>query len=344
MRRIDLNTATDEQLLATRLCDLPLTADAPFIAKHIRRLHRELARRGLRFKPHVWLADEWFSVDGVPGFAAPFDLAHPRLLRLQRRMMGEAEGGNSNWMMRILRHEAAHAYDNAFRLRRRKSWRAHFGKASTPYPTRYRPNARSRDYVLHLGAWYAQSHPAEDFAETFAVILQPRAAWRRTYADSPRVLAKLHYVRELCEELRGRQPSIASRALVEPLASNRRTLSEHYERAARRQALEQSRQYDRWLKQAFPSRSANARLVSAAQALRRERDALVRRLSEELRLHPYHVRNVLRAVIARCDALDLRATGDRRKSARKARSMMKRLLRAQFTVDSAHRSRQQYAV
>lgn len=343
MRRIDLNTATDEQLLAARLCDLPLSVDAPFIAKHLKRLHRELAHRGLRFKPHVWLADEWFSADGVPGFAIPFYLAHPRLQRLQRRMMGEAEGGNSNWMMRILRHETAHAYDNAFRLRRRKSWREQFGKASMPYPTHYRPNARSRDYVLHLGLWYAQSHPTEDFAETFAVALQPRATWRRTYADSPRVLAKLQYVRELFAELSGASPRVVSRTRIEPLASNRRTLREHYRRAQRRYALGQSRQYDPWLTRMFKFRRADRTELAAAQWLREQRDAFAKRLTRSMQLHPYHVRNVLRGLIERCDRLDLAAPG-RARAKRTAFATVPKLLRAQFAVDSGRRSRQQYAV
>ena len=86
-------------------------------------LHDEFERRGLRFRPHVWLSTEWFSPDGVPGFAMPFYLAHPRLQQLERKMMGEVEGGNRKWRHRIMRHEAGHAIDNAYRLRRRASWR-----------------------------------------------------------------------------------------------------------------------------------------------------------------------------------------------------------------------------
>ena len=122
----------DEQLLKVRLCDLNLTLEDSRLARPMRRLYAELAGRGIRFRPHAWLSEEWFSPDGVPGIAVPFYLAHPRLERLERRIMHQVEGGNTRWLMRILRHEAGHALDNAYRLRRRASWRETFGPASLP--------------------------------------------------------------------------------------------------------------------------------------------------------------------------------------------------------------------
>ena len=110
-----------------------------------------------------------------------FYLVHPRLQRLERRFMHEVEGGNDKWLMRILRHETGHAIDTAFGLRRRKAWRDTFGKASRRYPSRYSPRPASRRFVLHLGHWYAQSHPTEDFAETFAVWLPRNSRWRSQY-------------------------------------------------------------------------------------------------------------------------------------------------------------------
>ncbi len=108
----------DEDLLGVRLRDLNLRFDST-LARCVRRLYAELERAGLKFRPHCWLAEEWFSPDGIPGIAIPFYLSHARLRRLERRMMREVEGGNTNWMMRILRHEAGHAIDSAYRLRRR---------------------------------------------------------------------------------------------------------------------------------------------------------------------------------------------------------------------------------
>ncbi len=107
-------------------------------------------------------------------------------MRLERKMMDEVEGGNANWLTRIMRHEFAHALDNAYRIRRRKEWRETFGDPDRRYPNVYRPRPASRDFVLHLGHWYAQSHPTEDWAETFAVWMQPKARWRRDYQGLPR--------------------------------------------------------------------------------------------------------------------------------------------------------------
>ena len=108
-------------------------------------------------------------------------MAHPRLMRLERNQMLEVEGGTKTWCMRILRHEAGHAIDTAYRLHRRKSYKSTFGNYSDPYPEYYRPKPRSKKFVMHLEPWYAQSHPAEDFAETFAVWLMPRSRWRKKY-------------------------------------------------------------------------------------------------------------------------------------------------------------------
>ena len=123
---------SDEQLLALRFCDLKFKIERSPLAKRVRRLYRELDKRQIEFRPHVWLSEEWFSPDGVPGIAVPFYLAHPRLERLERRMMRNVEGGSSESAMRILRHEAGHAIDTAYRLRRRKRWREVFGPASMP--------------------------------------------------------------------------------------------------------------------------------------------------------------------------------------------------------------------
>src|SRR5690606_22025626 len=148
--------------------------------------------------------------DGVPGIAVPFYLAHPRLMRLERDLMLEAEGAHEGTCLRILRHEAGHAIDNAYRLHRRKRWRELFGSFSEPYPDAYRPRPASRKYVQHLNGWYAQAHPAEDFAETFAVWMTPNYPWRRRYEGWP-ALEKLEYVDELMAEIADTTPPVRTR-------------------------------------------------------------------------------------------------------------------------------------
>jgi len=335
--------ADDEQLLDLRFCDLPVSTHAPFIAKHVERLYGELQARGITFRPHVWLADEWFSADGVPGFAIPFYLAHPRLIRLERRLLHEVEGGNSNWMMRILRHEAAHAVDTAYRIRRRKDWREVFGRASLRYPTRYRPNTASRAHVQHLGAWYAQSHPTEDFAETFAVWLQPRAYWRREYARWPHALAKLEYVDRLMFELAGMQPKVRSRDIVEPLSKNKRTLREHYRREVDKYAIEHSRRFDPVLREFF---SPDGDVAASRLLLHWRRDVL-QILRSDADVRPYVVYNVIRALADRSRELGLRASrvhSERRAFKAKVMQTVVEIVISHTKIDSAHRRRQQYAL
>lgn len=340
VHRYRWDSYTDEQLLDLRFCDLRLTLKHAAIAPQLQRLYQELQSRGIRFKPHVWLSSEWFSPDGVPGFAIPFYLAHPRLARLERAMMQQVEGGNTNWLMRILRHEAGHAFDTAYRVRRRADWRKVFGKASTPYPSVYRPKPTSRRHVLHLGQWYAQTHPTEDFAETFAVWLQPRSSWRHDYADWP-VLGKLEYVNKVAEELRGVAPLVKSRAVVEPLRENTCTLREHYRRKITRESVENSRALDAALTRVFKPRAqaTSKRPMAASRLLRESQPQFQRMLLRQTRMHPYLIHNVMRMVIERCRELHLTVSGSRRESKRAALSLMARL-----TFDLINKRRQQYSL
>ena len=185
----------DKELLQMRLKDLHVSVEGTWVQTCMKELNGELKRRGL-VQAHAWISDEWFNPDTTPGIAVPFYLAHPRLARLERKMFKEVEGGTKRQCMQILRHEAGHIIQHAYALHRRRKWQEMFGRSSSPYPDSYRPNPNSKDFVQHLPRWYAQSHPDEDFAETFAVWLTPRSAWRRHYAGWP-ALAKVEAVDEL---------------------------------------------------------------------------------------------------------------------------------------------------
>ena len=224
----------DEELLDVRLCDLRLRIEGSRIQPALARLDRELARKGIeRFRPYAWYSTGWFSPHGTTGFAVPFYLAHPRLLRLERHMIGDAEGGSVATCMRLLRHEAGHALDHAYRLHRRSSWRATFGRFGQPYHASYRPRLGHRGFVVNLGHGYAQSHPAEDWAETFAVWLEPASRWRSSYAEWP-ALRKLCYVNELVSEIKACPPAVRTRERVDPLSEQRVTLREYYARKSAR--------------------------------------------------------------------------------------------------------------
>jgi len=329
---------SDEELLQKRFCDLRLTLRSPVVEQNIREIRRNLQRRGIRFAPHVWLSEEWFSPDGVPGIAIAFYMAHPRLMRLERRMMDEVEGGNYNWLTRIMRHEFAHALDNAYRLRRRKEWREIFGKASQPYPAVYQPRPASRDFVLHLGHWYAQSHPTEDFAETFAVWLQPRARWRRDYQGWP-ALRKLEYVDRLMGELAGQRPGVVNRELIEPVSENQTTLAEHYQRKRDRYEFDTPDAYDLRLKRVFGNYRKGRRRMRASTFVRQSRPELERWLLRRSRLYPYLVHHVLRTVVQRCRELNLVLDTSKRDAKRALLGVLERIL-----IDILRRDRERYTL
>jgi hypothetical protein len=290
----------------------------------VRQLYADLERRGIRVRPHLWLAEEWFSPDGVPGIAVPFYLAHPRLERLERRIMREAEGGNSRLLMRILRHEAGHAIDNAYRLRRRRRWREVFGHASRPYPARYRARAGSRRYVHHLGEWYAQAHPTEDFAETFAVWLTPKSAWRKNYAGWA-ALHKLQAVDELIATVRGRRAPVRNRLRIEPLESNDRTLAQHYRRKLAHNRQIRRGLADELLKRAFTPEVPRRPRPMAAAFLREASRTLTASVARTLKIDPYSVEQVARMLIERSERLGLYLRGNQRDARRYSRWMLERL-------------------
>jgi hypothetical protein len=312
---------SDEDLLDLRLCDLGLRLEGSPVERELARLHRELERREITFRPHAWVAQEWFSPDGVPGIAVPFYLLHPRLRRLERRFMGEVEGGNAEYLMRILRHEAGHAVDTAYRLRRRKGYRELFGPPSRRYPRRYRPWPGSRRFVQHLDDWYAQSHPAEDFAETFAEWLRPGGAWRRRYAGWP-ALKKLRYVDLVMAELRGVRPPVQARQHIEPLRSVRRTLREHYAAKLRHYGRAEADKVDAILKRVFARERPGSRRMLASTFLRLGGPRLRRRVARRLGASEYLVREQLELLVERSRVLRLRVRGDRRVAARRAERLL----------------------
>jgi hypothetical protein len=301
-------TWDDERLLDLRLCDLGLRIRGTELEQRIAELGRELEDRGLRFRPHYWLSDEWFCPDGVPGIAIPFYLAHPRLARLELHQMLEVEGGTPDWCLKILRHEAGHAIENAFGLRRRRRRQRLFGKSSQRYPDHYTARPYSRRYVEHLEAWYAQSHPDEDFAETFAVWLAPGSDWRTRYQGWP-ALRKLEYVDELMNEIKGFPPRAGRRQRPDALASLKKTLREHYFRMRSHYGGHKEDIYDRDLTRLFSTAPEHAGNLKASLFLSRLRRPVLRRVRRWTGEYLYTIDQVMSDMIARCRELNLRLTG-----------------------------------
>lgn len=290
---------SDEDLLDLRFCDLGLTIKGTDLERRIDVLYQQLDKRGLRFRPHFWLGEEWFSPEGVPGIAIPFYLAHPRLTKLEYRQMFEVEGGTHRSCMQLLRHETGHAIEAAYRLERRKRWKTVFGDPRKPYPDYYTPRPNSKRYVLNLDWWYAQSHPHEDFAETFAVWLGSHAGWRKQYHDWP-ALKKLEYLDELMQSVGQVSPRVRCRKQVEPISRIRRTLREHYAEKREHYEIKVPEVYDEDLYQLFrdPASGQDGK-QSAASWLRRNKVELCQVCARGTGEHPYTFAQILQELIIR---------------------------------------------
>ena len=159
-RKYPWEKLSDEQLLKQRLSSLRVTVEGTLVEDCLGALYEELEQRDILLRPHAWISSEWFSPANVPGIAIPFYLTHPRLMKLEKKMMLDVEGGTWSECMAILRHEAGHAMQHAYQFQRRRRWQQLFGPSSKHYPRYYRPNPASRSYVQHLRLWYAQSRTA----------------------------------------------------------------------------------------------------------------------------------------------------------------------------------------
>ncbi|MGH9783482.1 MAG: putative zinc-binding metallopeptidase [Terriglobia bacterium] len=329
---------SDQEILDLRFCDLDLTIEGSELVPRIRQLYEELEERGLRLRPPCWLSSEWFSPQGAPGIAIPFYLAHPRLKKLEERQMKDVEGGTRSWCMQLLRHEAGHAYEVAYRLNRRKRWQQTFGNSSMPYPDYYSPRPSSRKFVLHLDWWYAQSHPVEDFAETFAVWLRPGSEWRRRYKDWP-ALKKLAYVDELMAEIAGQPPFVRSGPAIEPLRELRQRLRDYYRDKQERYGSDYPEFYDQDLRVLFPPTRNAGKHPPASQFLRRLGPELPRRVASWTGQYAYTINLVLKDMIQRARELKLRVSRPEKEIQLEAA-----ILLTMQTMNYLHRKRHYFAV
>lgn len=302
---------SNERLLRLRIKDLGLTIEGTWLQGCVEKLYAELDQRLLRLKPHIWLSDDWFSPSGVPGFAVPFYLAHTRLRRLERDQFLDVEGASRAECMRIMRHEAGHAFQHAYQLHRRRRWQQLFGKSSTRYPEYYRPNPASKRYVQHLRLWYAQSHPDEDFAETFAVWVKSPNDWRKKYKGWP-ALKKLEYVDELMADVGWRKPIVATKRVIEPVHRLSKTLAEHYADRRRKYTIKFPNTYDADLRRLFSEEPRHRHNERAATFLTKNKAEIRRLVSRWTGEYQYSLEVVLNDMIGRCRDLRLRVASPER--------------------------------
>jgi hypothetical protein len=309
MEAADWVSLSDEELLERKISQLGLQLDGTELQPRIQQLYDELSQKGLTFHPPCHVGDEWFVPIGIPAIFIPFFLTQDRLRKLERKIILEVEGDTPEWFMRLMRHEAAHAYSYAYQLYRKKKWQQTFGLASTEETEFYRPRPYSRSYVVHLDDWYAQSHPDEDFAETFAVWLTPGLDWRERFKGW-KALQKLEYLDELMRGLAARPPVHQPAYRVADYDCLNVKLKTYY--ARKRKLYEDAYPdfYDNDLKQLFGAGPDGVTRKRASVFLRAHRRQLMDSVCRWTNEKKYRVHKLLARLIERCDQLDLYCQGD----------------------------------
>jgi hypothetical protein len=213
-------------LLSRKINELSLRIPGTRLEVLIHQLYDEMEKAGLRFRPQVYLSDEWGCPDRVPVIGIPFYLADPVLSRMEGELTG-VEAEDEAEVMMYLRHEAGHAFNYAYRLYLQPEWQRLFGSIGQAYAEDYRTAPFSARFVRHVPGWYGQKHPDDDFAETFAVWLTPGSDWQERYKGTP-ALAKLQYVDKVVREVAWQSPPVAGGALDRPVEEIDMTLAEWY--------------------------------------------------------------------------------------------------------------------
>ncbi len=295
---------SDEELLEKKISHLGLKLDGTELQPLVQQLYDELSAKGLTYHPPCHVGDEWFVPVGIPAIFVPFFLVHDRLRKLERKIILEVEGETPDWFMKLMRHEAAHAYSYAYQLYKKKKWQQTFGLASTEETEFYRPRPYSRSYVVHLDDWYGQSHPDEDFAETFAIWLTPGLDWRERYKGW-KALEKLEYVDALMKSIAGQPPVHQPEFKVADYNFLNVKLKVYY--ARKRKLYEDSYPdfYDNDLKQLFAVGPAADARPKASAYLRHRRKAVMDAVCAWTNERRYRVNKLLTRLIDRCDQLDL---------------------------------------
>jgi len=303
---IDLNTISEEDLLKARLCDLPISIEGTWLKECIDQLYKELQDKGLvHFQPPCYLADEWLTPLGEACVGIPFYLAHPTLIRLEKRFMIEAEGEGKDWCMKLLRHEAGHALCYAYGLLKRKRWSTMFGAPSAEYKDHYKFRPYSRSFVRHLDGFYAQNHPEEDFVETFAVWLTPGLDWEAKYKEWT-ALKKLKYVNETVLQIKDRKPSSTSAQKYWRISSLKKTLVFHYKQRRMNLAEEFPDFHDPFLKRVFRPEGAEAKgEVKANDLIRNMRKDTLKNVSRYSGERQYIIDEILNKLQKRSGELKL---------------------------------------
>jgi len=300
-----------QEILGKPIRELGLKLEGSPLERFVNQLYRELEAKGLKkFRPLCYLTDEWGCPSGEPVIGIPFYLADPKLSRLEKEM-NDLE--DSRQIMMYLRHEAGHAINYAYALYKTPEWKELFGPFRRPYRDQYRPVPFSRSFVRHMEGWYAQKHPDEDFAETFAVWLTPRSRWRERYKNWP-AMQKLRYVDRMARRVAGIDPVRKDGDTDITVEEMETTVGEFYERAMSEQPSPGELALDTDLEDIFNVSLRKRKGVRpAADLLRENRQSLVQKLTYWTGVQRPLVKKLVESIENRVAELQLKAEAQREK-------------------------------
>lgn len=295
---------SDAELLEKRICDITLSIEGSDLEEPIQELYKNLEDKQISFHPLCYLSNEWFVLEGETAIGIPFYLAHPRLKKLEDKMMLEVEGGTKAACLKLLRHEAGHALFYAYHLNRKREVHRVFGPSPDEVPETYRPKPYSKSFVRHLDNWYAQAEPDEDFAETFAVWLTPDFDWREYYQGWP-ALQKLELVDKLVKQIAGKPPLNHSQVKTCWAARLKIKLKNYYIRKQKLYAQDYPDFYDRDLKFIF-SEEVTESSEKARDFMRRHQKLIINKVSQWTGEKKFIVNNLFKKLTERCQNLKLK--------------------------------------
>jgi hypothetical protein len=293
-----------QEFLSRPIRDLGLKLEGSPVERFVTQLYKELEAKGLtRFRPACYLTDEWGCPSGEPVIGIPFYLAHVALAQLEKETHTLEDARE---IMMYLRHEAGHAFTYAYRLHNSPEWKQHFGPFRRPYRENYRPSPFSRDYVRHLPGWYAQKHPDEDFAETFAVWLTPRSNWRKRYRGW-NAIEKLGYLDRLARKL-GRSDPPRRRGRTDITVDEMETtVAEFYHQAPREEVAVTELAPDTDLRDIFRVSKRRKQARPAQEFLREHRKAVIDKVAHWTGAQRPLIKALVETIEDRAGKLDLQA-------------------------------------
>ncbi len=305
----------EERVRSTPICELKLTIEGTPLEPVVREFLDEVRARQIRIEPHCYLADQWGVPFGSISIGIPFYLASDELTAFHGERAGHIEGAGRSELLRYLRHEMGHVVNYAYRLYETEEWVSLFGSMTQPYVEEYRPIPFSRRFVRHLPGWYAQKHPDEDWAETFAVWMAPGDRWREEYERWPTALSKLMYCDRTMAALASHEAPDVVRDPDEHVESIRLTAEEFYE-SQTAEGPEFPEGLDGALLSIFeddgrPEHASTAPRHSAAELIRRLRNSIATDVFRWTGHFPEHSHQLLRHIAGRLEALSQVYPADR---------------------------------